>query len=122
MKTPVKRKGCSDSPISGYVGCCGTSGKLVVSTPEGKFSVRRVPVEYQSDVRFICTVHARQRMAQRGVTEAEVQETVQHHHTTYTDPDGNRNYVNHVNGRRVRVVIVGAGVGEELRIKTVITD
>jgi hypothetical protein len=59
-------------------------------------------------------------MAHRGVTDAQVEETIRNHHTTYTDPDGNRNYVSHVGGRRIRVVIVGAGSSEAVRIKTVI--
>jgi hypothetical protein len=61
-------------------------------------------------------------MAQRKVSHADVEDITQHYHTTYTDPDGNRNYAGHVVGRRIRVVIVGDGSGPVLVIKTVIAD
>ena len=68
------------------------------------------------------TRHALDRMALRRVTEAEALDTIQNHHTTYTDPGGNRNYVGHVAGRRIRVVIVGDGGDGDILVKTVIAD
>lgn len=60
-------------------------------------------------------------MVDRHVSESAVEETIEKFHTTYTDPDGNRNFVNHIHGRRIRVVIVGDGPPPFL-IKTVIAD
>ncbi len=57
----------------------------------------------------IYTTHARQRMAQRGVSESEVEDVLANHHASYADPAGNRNYVGHVNGKHVRVVVRGDG-------------
>ena len=68
------------------------------------------------------TKHARQRMAERNVTEDQVSKTIQNHHTTYTDPDGNRSYVDQIEGRQIRVVIVGDGVAGDVVVITVIAD
>jgi len=72
--------------------------------------------------RVVYTKHAHDRMAQRNVTREEVLETILNHHTTFTDPDGNRNYVGHVGGRPIRVVIGGDGVDGDLVVLTVIAD
>ncbi len=68
------------------------------------------------------TQHARERMAQRRVTESNVEEILRDHHITYTDRDGNLNFVGDLNGRRVRVVIVGDGTKGVRKIKTVIVN
>jgi hypothetical protein len=73
-------------------------------------------------VNLVYTQHARDRMTQRGVTEADVQATLANYHTTYTDPNGNRNYVGYCRGRRVRIVVVGDGRADPAVIKTVIAD
>jgi Domain of unknown function (DUF4258) len=49
--------------------------------------------------------HARLRMRQRNISEAEIEETLVHDHTRYTDRKGNPIYINPVKGRRIKVVV-----------------
>jgi hypothetical protein len=48
--------------------------------------------------------HAKLRMAQRSISEAEVEATLDQYHTSYPDKNGNSIMVAHVNGRRIKVV------------------
>jgi len=56
------------------------------------------------------------------VSEVEVETVLTDYHTSYTDPDGNKNYVGHVSGRRVRVVVRGDGNPSPPVVITVIAD
>lgn len=49
--------------------------------------------------------HARERMSERNVTEAEVAETVNDHEVSWADPKGNPCYVRLISGRRIKVVL-----------------
>ncbi len=50
------------------------------------------------------TRHARDQMTLRHISEAEVEEVLQRHHTHYTDRKGNDIYIGHPGSRRVKVV------------------
>lgn len=52
------------------------------------------------------TKHAREQMAARRITEAEVEEVLRSYHTSYTDRKGNPIYIGHPNSRRIKVVVV----------------
>ncbi len=49
--------------------------------------------------------HARVRMRERNISEAEVESCIQHHHTSYTDKKGNPVFIADVNSRRIKVVV-----------------
>ncbi len=50
--------------------------------------------------------HARERMRQRGVSEAEIEYCLNHHQISYTDKKGNPIYVAETpSGRRIKVVV-----------------
>ena len=66
----------------------------------------------------IYTNHARKRMAQRGITEEDIEAALADPQITYSDPDGNRRFVRWFGDRRVQVVIVDNR--EPYIIKTVI--
>jgi hypothetical protein len=51
------------------------------------------------------TRHARERMAERNITEQEVEATLEDHHTEYPDRAGNRVYIGHPDGRRIKIVV-----------------
>ena len=52
------------------------------------------------------TIHAKERMKQRGITEEEVEYCLNNYHTSYTDPKGNPIYrADLADGRRIKVVI-----------------
>ena len=51
------------------------------------------------------TTHARDQMALRSISEAEVEDVIRQHHTHYADRKGNDIYVGHPGGRRVKVVV-----------------
>ncbi len=51
------------------------------------------------------THHAREQMALRRMSEAEVEDVIRQHHTHYADRNGNDIYVGHPSGRRVKVVV-----------------
>ena len=42
----------------------------------------------------------------RGISEIEVERTISHHHTSYTDVKGNPIYLADIDGRRIKVVVV----------------
>jgi hypothetical protein len=69
---------------------------------------------------LIFTRHARRRMSERRVTEDDIQTTISEHHLSYTDPDGNRNFVANVDDRRIRVVVKGDRPSDPFVIITVI--
>ena len=54
---------------------------------------------------LIYTDHARDQMHDRAISEAEVEACWNNHHTTYTDKEGNPNYIADVGGRRIKVVV-----------------
>ena len=56
---------------------------------------------------MVCTytMHARERMAQRQITESEVEATLRDHHTEYLDKKGNLVCIGHPDGRRIKIVI-----------------
>jgi hypothetical protein len=49
--------------------------------------------------------HPHLRMKQRNISEDEVEDTLAHYHTHYTDRKGNPIYIAHVKGRRIKVVV-----------------
>lgn len=49
--------------------------------------------------------HARLRMQQRSISEAEVESVLNNYHTSYADRDGNPIFIGHPNGRRIKVVV-----------------
>ena len=49
--------------------------------------------------------HARLRMAQKRITEQEVESTISEYDIFYGDKNGNPIYVSHLGGRRIAVVI-----------------
>ena len=51
------------------------------------------------------SVHARQRMQQRGISEQDVEHVIDNHDTSYTDRDGNPILIGAHQGRRIKVVI-----------------
>src|SRR3954454_9341116 len=51
------------------------------------------------------SAHARQRMAERGITADEVSSTVEDHEVSFTDKKGNPCYVRTFHGRRIKVVV-----------------
>lgn len=51
------------------------------------------------------TSHARQRMKQRRISEAEVEACLQDHDLLYRDKKGNPKYDTYVEGRRIKVVV-----------------
>lgn len=51
------------------------------------------------------TRHARERMAERRITELEVEATLTCHHTEYSDRSGNHIYIAHPGGRRIKIVL-----------------
>ena len=44
-------------------------------------------------------------MAERGITEQEVEDVLENYHTHYHDRSGNDIYVGHPSGRRIKVVV-----------------
>jgi len=67
------------------------------------------------------TIHARERLVERDVTEADVELILANYHTMYHDRKGNPNYVGTVGERRVRIV-VAAGVTPPLVITIIVSD
>jgi hypothetical protein len=59
-------------------------------------------------------------MVERSISEAEVVAALATYHTSYTDPDGNRNLIAEVGDRRIRVVVKGGGLDRPILIITVI--
>ncbi len=51
------------------------------------------------------TIHARERMIERNLTEQDIEYVVANYHTMYHDRKGNPNYVGAIGDRRVRVVV-----------------
>ena len=51
------------------------------------------------------TAHARRRMAERKVTEREVEIVLVHHHARRRDAKGNEVLLGRVRGRRIKVVV-----------------
>lgn len=51
------------------------------------------------------TRHARDQMALRGISEAEVEAVLADFHTEYPDREGNRIVIGRPGGRRVKVVV-----------------
>ena len=49
--------------------------------------------------------HARIRMAQRSISEEEVEAVLDDYHTSYTDLKGNPVYVGRPSGRHIKVVV-----------------
>jgi hypothetical protein len=54
------------------------------------------------------SIHALQRMNQRGITPVEVEWVVQNPHTTYPDGRGNTCHLADISGRTIKVVVSGA--------------
>ena len=44
-------------------------------------------------------------MAQRQITEGEIEDVLANYHTRYTDRDGNPILIGHPGGRRIKVVV-----------------
>lgn len=51
------------------------------------------------------SVHARDMMIQRGISEAEVEACLQDHDILYTDKRGNPKYNTHIGERYIKVVV-----------------
>ena len=51
------------------------------------------------------SVHARERMRERRISEAEVEDVLTNHHTRYPDREGNAVLIGHPGGRRIKVVV-----------------
>ena len=51
------------------------------------------------------SVHARKRMRERRISEAEVENVLANHHTRYPDREGNAVLIGHPSGRRIKVVV-----------------
>lgn len=49
--------------------------------------------------------HARRRMRQRGVSEAEVEACLQGYDISYQDKKGNPVYIANISGRRIKVIV-----------------
>jgi len=49
--------------------------------------------------------HARRRMGQRRVSEAEVEACLQHYDISYQDKKGNPVYIANISGRRIKVIV-----------------
>jgi hypothetical protein len=49
--------------------------------------------------------HARERMAERGVTDDGVARVISDHEVSFTDKKGNPCFVRRIGGRRIKVVI-----------------
>ena len=49
--------------------------------------------------------HARRRMRQRGVSEAEVEACLQDYDISYQDKKGNPVYIANISGRRIKVIV-----------------
>lgn len=54
------------------------------------------------------SLHAEQRLQQRGITKAEVEEVVKDPEVSYPDGKGNRSLVRDVGDKTIRVVVSGA--------------
>jgi hypothetical protein len=68
---------------------------------------------------LIYTLHARKRMLERRITEAEVDYCLDNYHTLYKDPVGNPIYrADLPDGRRIKVVLA-AGAAEPRTVITV---
>jgi hypothetical protein len=52
------------------------------------------------------TWHALVQMAKRNINEAEVEDVLEHYHTSYADRQGNPILIGHPGGRRIKVVVV----------------
>lgn len=52
--------------------------------------------------------HARQRQAERGISDSEVEDVVDNPEVTFADKKGNPCYIREIAGRRVKVVISSA--------------
>jgi hypothetical protein len=48
------------------------------------------------------TRHARQQMTTRKINEAEVEDVLEHYHTSYADRQGNPILIGHPGGRRIK--------------------
>lgn len=53
---------------------------------------------------IVYTRHARLRMDRRAITEQEIEYTLGHAHTRFTDPDGNPVFIASIGERRLKVV------------------
>ncbi len=51
------------------------------------------------------SLHARQRMVKRGITETDIEYVLRHHHTTHPDLDGNPCFIGTIGERRLHVVV-----------------
>jgi hypothetical protein len=49
--------------------------------------------------------HARDMMAERSISEAEVEAVLANYHTNYRDKKGNDILIGHPTGRRIKVVV-----------------
>jgi hypothetical protein len=58
---------------------------------------------------IVYTHHARQRMALRNVSHAEVMQTLTDPDTRYTDPDGHPIFTRFIGTRRIKVVVAPGG-------------
>jgi hypothetical protein len=54
---------------------------------------------------LVYTLHAHQQMAVRGVTEAEVEDTIACFEVRYPDVKGNACYLRRIGGRDLRIVL-----------------
>jgi hypothetical protein len=57
------------------------------------------------------STHARDRMRERDVTEADVAAVLDDHDVSFADRKGNPCYVRHVSGRRIKVVVAADDAG-----------
>jgi hypothetical protein len=60
--------------------------------------------------RLVYTAHARRRMAERAITETEVETVLDRWETQHTDRDGNPVYGSLVAGRPIRVVVAAGSI------------
>jgi Domain of unknown function (DUF4258) len=65
--------------------------------------------------RFIYTHHARQRMAERGISEAEVEQCVLHPTSTYQTGGANQ-YRATVGTRRLKVVVIATKDNDRVKV------
>lgn len=65
--------------------------------------LRRPLVREGQGVRF--SKHSLDRLAERGITAAEVQTVLESHEVSFADPKGNACYVRTIGERRIKVVV-----------------
>ncbi len=68
---------------------------------------------------FNLTLHARDRMKQRQITEQDIEYCLKHYHTSYTDPEGNPIYVADLQGGWQIKVVVKANSVDPIVVITV---